>query len=372
MTELYAIVLCHRVCQRCGNDGHNGHRILRHGAFFDPACADVIQKKNAHLVAGNQLIGAVRALHGDTYTVCIRVGSQHQIRANLLCQLKTVLQCLEDFRIRIGRCGEIAVGIFLLGYDGDIGDAHILQNSCNRNKAGAVQRRVDQLEACGLAQTRADLTILDGLVESFLAVLTHKLDQAFFHAFREGHVFCAGQNIGLLDGIIHHRCRVVGHLAAIRAVSLVTVVFSRVMGSGHHDACVAFIIPGREAEGRYGHQLVIDTDLDAIRCQNACRIPGEGPALQTAVIADGYGLGAALSLDPVCHTLGRLTDYPDVHTVGSGAEGPAKACGTELECDGETILDGVVISLNILKLFLQIKINQVCFEPAFVIFLIHG
>ena len=124
--------------QRRGYDGHDSDGVLGHCALLDAACADVIQKQNAHLVAGHQLVGAVRALHGDTDAVRIGVGGEHQIGADFLGQFKTLAESLKDLGVGIRAGGEVAVGILLLLDDGDIGDAHILQNAGNGHKACAV------------------------------------------------------------------------------------------------------------------------------------------------------------------------------------------------------------------------------------------
>ncbi len=232
----------------------------------------------------------------------------------------------------------------MIGNDGDVGDAHILEDTGDRDETCSVQRRVDQLEACGLAETRADLARFDCFIQSILAVLADEFDEALFHAFCEGHVFGTGQDIGLLDGVIDDCGCVICHLAAIGAVSLEAVVFCRVVRRCDHDTCVAVIIAGCEAQSRNGHQLVVDADLDAVCSQNACRVTCEVPAFETAVIADSYGLVAALGLDPLCNTLCSLTDYPDVHTVCACAESAAKTCGTEGQRDRKALFDGIVVA----------------------------
>ena len=186
MAEFYAIVLGNSVSERCGNDGHNSYRILRHCALLDTPCADVVKKKNAHLIAGYELIGAIRALHGDTYTVCIRVGCKHKVCTFLDCKLNTILHCLVNFRIRIRSCCEVAVRIFLFRNDRDICDAHVAENLGYRYKTCAVQRRVDKLEPCSLAEARAYLTSFDCFIESFLAVILNILDETLIYAGREG------------------------------------------------------------------------------------------------------------------------------------------------------------------------------------------
>ena len=345
--------------------------VLGHCALLDAARADVVEQQSAHLIAGDQLVGAVRALHGDTDAVCIGIGCQHKVCADFLGQIQALFKSSEDLGVGIRAGGEIAVGIFLLGNDGNIGNAHILQDAGDGDKSCAVERGIDELEACGLAETRADLARLDRLIQSFLAVVADEFDEAFFHALCKGNIFGAGQDVGLLDCVIDHCGGIVCHLAAVGAVGLEAVVLCGVVGGGDHNTRVAVVVAGREAQSRDGHQLVIDTDIDAVCSQNACGVAREVPALQTAVIADGDSLIAALGLDPFCYTLCRLADYPDIHAVCACAEGAAETCGTEGQRDGKALFDGIVISCNVLQLGLEVTVNQISFQPAFVLILIH-
>ena len=364
-------MLCHSVCQRSGHDGLDCHGVLGHGALLDTACADVVQQQNAHLVAGHQLIAAVRALHGNAHAVGVGVGSQHQVCTGLGGQFQTQLQCLEDLGVGVGAGGEVAVGVLLLGHDGDIGDAHIVEHMGHGHKAGAVQRAVHQLQAGSLAQTRAHLTCLNGIVQSLFAVIAHKADHAVLHALGKGDVLCAGEHIGLLDLVVDDGGGVIGHLAAVGAVGLVAVVLGGVMRSGDHDARIALIVTGGKAQGRDRHQSIINAHLDAVCGQNAGGSLGKDVALQAAVVADGHGLIAALGLDPVCQTLGGLTHDVDVHAVGASAQHAAQAGGTELQCNGKAVLDLVVVPLDLGQLRLQICVLQIRCQPALILILIH-
>ena len=371
IAHLHAVMLCHSVCQRGGHDGLDCHGVLGHGALLDTACADVIQQQNAHLVAGHQLIAAVRALHGDTHAVGVGVGSQHQVCTGLGGQLQTQLQSLEDLGVGVGAGGEVAVGVLLLGHDGDISDAHIIEHMGHGHKAGAVQRAVHQLQTGSLAQTRAHLTCFNGIVQSLFAVIAHKADHAVLHALGEGDVLCAGEHIGLLDLVVDDGGGVIGHLAAVRAVGLVAVVLGRVVGGGDHDTGVAVIVTGSKTQGRHRHQGIIDAHFDAVGCQNACGGLGKDIALQAAVVADRHGLGTALGQHPVCQTLRCLTDNVDVHAVGTGTQHAAQTCGSKLQRHSKAILDLIVIAFDLCQLRLQVCIFQIRCQPALIFIQIH-
>ena len=364
-------MLCHSVGQRGGNDGLDRHGVCGHGALFNASGADVIQQQNAHFVAGDQLIAAVRALHSNAHAVCIGVGGQHQVSTGLGGQLQTQLQGLKDLRVGVGAGGKIAVGVLLLGHDGDIGDAHIVQHMGHGHQTGTVQGAVHQLQTGSPAQAGAHLTGLNGIVQGLLAVIAHKADQALLHASGKGDVLCAGQNIGLLDLIIDDGSGIIGHLAAIRAVGLVAVVLGRVVGSGDHDTGIALVVTGGKAQGRHRHQGIIDAHLDAVGGQNTGGGLGKDIALQAAVVADSHSLAAALSLDPVCQTLRGLTHNIDIHTVGASAQNAAQTSGAKLQSHSKAVLDLVIISLDLGQLRLQISVFQLCSHPALIFIQIH-
>ena len=364
-------MLCHSVCQRSGHDGLDCHGVLGHGALLDTACADVVQQQNAHLVAGHQLIAAVRALHGNAHAVGVGVGSQHQVCTGLGGQFQTQLQCLEDLGVGVGAGGEVAVGVLLLGHDGDIGDAHIVQHMSDRHQTGTIQRAVHQLQAGSLAQARAHLTGLNGIIQCLLAVVAHKADQALLHALGKGDVLCTGQHIRLLDLIVHDGSSIIGHLAAIRAVGLVAVVLGRVVRSRDHDTSIALVVTGSKAQCRHRHQSIVNAHLDTVCRQNACGGLGKDIALQAAVVADRHSLAAALSLDPVCQTLRGLTHNIDIHTVGASAQNAAQTSGAKLQSHSKAVLDLVIISLDLGQLRLQISVFQLCSHPALIFIQIH-
>ena len=318
MAQFYVIVLGHGISQRRGHDGFNGYRVFGHGAFFLTAGADVVEEQHAHLVAGNQLIGAVRALHGDAHAVSIRVGGEHQICALFLGQFHAFFHRGEDFRVRIGAGREIAVGVFLFRHNRDIINADIAQHAGNGYQAGAVKRAVDELQASRLAEAGTNLAGLDVFIQAFLAVFPDKLDETFFHAFGKRHIFCTREHIGFLNGVIYDVCGIVRHLAAVRAVGFVAVVLGRVVAGRHHDAGIGLIEAGGKRKGGYRHGLVVNAHVDAIGGQDTGSFFSKGPAFKTGIVADGHRLRAAFTFYPIGYALRGLTHNPDVHAIRAG------------------------------------------------------
>ena len=246
-------MLCNCVCKRCGNDRFHCNRVLRHCAFLDTASCNIVKEKNSYFITTYQLIGTVRAFHGNTNTVCIRVSSKHKICSCLLGKLQSLLQSCENLRVRVAACGKIAVRVFLFRNNRYICDSDILQDLGYRHKSGTIQRAVNQLQSCCLTKTRTNLAGLDCIVKSTFAVVTNKADQTFLNALCKGHIFRTSQNVCLLDLIINDSCSIICHLAAIRAISLVSIIFSRVMRCGNHNTRVALIVACRKGKGRYRH-----------------------------------------------------------------------------------------------------------------------
>ena len=126
IAKLYVVMLRYCISQWCGYDRLHCYRVLRHRTLLNTSCTDVIQKQYTYFIATYQLIRSIRALHRDTYTVCIRVCSEHQICALFLCKIQSQFQSLKDLRVRVAACGEVSIWIFLFRHDSNICHAYIL------------------------------------------------------------------------------------------------------------------------------------------------------------------------------------------------------------------------------------------------------
>ena len=221
-----------------------------------------------------------------------------------------------------------------------------MQNFRHRDKTGAVERRVYQLEAGRFGKAGANLAGFNGFIKSLFAVIADKPDESLLYAFRKGHTFGSGQHIGLLDFAVNNGGCVVCHLAAIGTVSFITVIFCRVVRGSYHDAGIALIISCSKGESGNGHQRIIDSDMNAVSSQHAGSFLGKNIALQAAVIGDGNGLTASLGQHPVGKTLRCLADDPDVHTVCPGTKCAAKAGCAEFQGYGKAVVDLIFTVFN--------------------------
>ena len=213
---------------------------------------------------------------------------------------------------------------------------------------------------------------LEKFINELLPVID-SLDRALevADALGKGDVLCAGEHIGLLDLVVDDGGGVIGHLAAVRAVGLVAVVLGRVMAGCDHNARVAVVVAGGKAQRGNRHQGLIDADFNAVCGQHLSGCFGKEVALDTAVIADGNGLAAALRLDPVGKALGRLTDNINIHAVGAGADDAAQTSGAELQGHGKAVLNGGIVTLDAFQLGLEVCIVQLGSQPTVIHFFIH-
>ena len=371
IAHFYAIAGGHRIGQRGGDDGLDRHRILGHGAGFNPALADVVQQQNADLIAGNQLIASVGAANGDAHPVCVRVRCQHQVCIVLLRQFQTQPQGFKNLRVGVGAGGEVAVRVLLLGDNGNVVNADVMEHPGHGHQAGAVQGGVDQLEPGGLAQAGPHGPGLDGIVQGFLAVLAHILDHAGGQTFLKRNQLGPFQHVGFLNFRIDNGGGIVGHLAAVGAIGLVAVVLGGVVRSGDHNTGVGPIVAGGKAQCGHGHQCVIDPYPDAVGCQHTGSGFRKDIGIDTAVIGNGNQLIAALGFDPIGKALGGLTDHIDIHPVGARTQNAPESGGTEFQGDRKPILDLVLVPLNIPQLLGKLGILQIGGGPTLVIIQIH-
>ena len=317
--QLYIVMLGNGLGQWGGYQRHNSNRILWHSALFNTASTDIIKEQGAHFVTSYQFIGAVRTLHGNTYPVCIRICSQHQICITFLGQLQARLQSSIDFWIWIAAGGEITIWIFLLWYNGNISNTNIFKYLSNRYQTGAVKWAVYQLQTRGSSQAWAYLTGFNSLIESLLAVIPYKANQAILNALGKGNLLSTIEHINLLDFVVYHIGSLVRHLAAIWAVGLVAIIFGWVVGGCYHNTCITVVVSGGKGQSWYRHSSIVDAYFDAIGSQYTSSGFGENIALKTSVKADGYSLSSALSFYPVGQALSSLSYYIDIHAISTSA-----------------------------------------------------
>ena len=125
----YTIVFGNAFAHINGNNGFNHHRVYRHGAMFGALTQNVIEKKHAGLIAGQQLITAIMIPYGNAYTVTVRIGRKKQIGLMLLRIFHSQRHRFLNLRIRIWTGREISIRLFLFLYNSDIGITTFSKNT---------------------------------------------------------------------------------------------------------------------------------------------------------------------------------------------------------------------------------------------------
>ena len=372
LDDLNAELFRDAVGQVGGNDGLDADGVFRHLAEGLSLGGDIVKHQCTDFVAGKQLI-VIAGLDSDTDAVAVGVGCQHQVGTGLFAEREAQLQCLPDFGVRIRAGREVAVGIFLFGNDGYVLvlDADPSEDLADRFVACAVQGRIDDLEAGGGDDVRIERALQNVLIETLDAVFTDVLDQAFVQALLEVDQLNilklvqrvdVGQN--LVGGLI-------GDLAAVGAVSLITVVLCGVMGCGDHDAHGGMMVTDRIGQAGYGHQFLININLDTVSGADAGSFLRENVGLDTGVVADGDRAVFIMFLDIVGNALGRLADDIDVHPVGAGADNAAQTRGTESQFPVKTVVDLLVLALNGFQFGDQVGVLGRFLHPHGIFFVYH-
>ena len=163
-------------------DCRDRNRVFGHRALGAAGAADIIEQDDAHLVAGNQPVAALAVRHGGAAAVAVGVGAKQQIGVDGIAQFEALLHRFADFGVRVGAGREVAVRLFLLGHDGQVGDAKLAQQLAHALKPGAVERGVHKVEI-GDALPAADTLGVDGVNKRIEAGILNKADTAVGKSF---------------------------------------------------------------------------------------------------------------------------------------------------------------------------------------------
>ena len=228
-----------------GDDGFHHHRLLRQIPFGGAAGQNIVKQQAAHLVARHQ--GVVPPVpHGDAHPVAVGIGGQQQIRLLPFRQLERAAESLPDFGVGIRRGGEAAVRLLLLRHHSNGGNADAAQHLPDRLVPRTVEGGVNHLERRFGAHAGVHLPGEDITQEILHQRIGNQGDPA------------VGQRLVEIDGLnvlkqVHFTDTrgdlagiVVGHLATVRAVALVAIVFCRVVAGRDHDARLTAQLPYRE------------------------------------------------------------------------------------------------------------------------------
>ena len=361
-----------------GDDGLDHRAVRREVAQRLAALEDVVQQHAADLVAGHQVILARVVLDGDAHAVAVRVRAEDAVRAHLVGQLHSQRERRRVLRIGHLDGGEIRVGQLLLLDDVDILNADLLEDAADGLVAGAVERRIDDLEflARGLHQLGLDgqrLDLRDVVVVHFLAAddlqQPLRLRLGLVHLHRVLVAVGADAREHLI-GILRR------HLRAVLPIDLVAVILRRVVAGGDDDARDGVQMAHRVGKNRHRAQLVKQIHVDALVAEHERGSLRELRAHPAGIIRDDHAALAVfrvLAVDVIGKALGRAANVVQVHAVCARAEHAAHARRAEGQLGIKTILDFLFIARDGLQLIDGRPVVGKFLEPGFVCFTIrHG
>ena len=210
----------------------------------------------------------------------------------------------------------------------------------------------------GLLAQNLDSAALDGLVE--IAGLEAGEDVNGFHL--------SGNGVRLLGG----------QLGAVSPVDLVAVILLGVVAGGDVQSGDGAVVQHGKAQLRGGAQGVKDAHMHAVGSHDAGSLPGEGLAVEAAVIGNGDALALcflALGGNNVGEGLGSVTNDVHVHVVQAQLHGASETGSAELQRGKEAILDLLLVIGDGVKLCPFLLAEGGAVQPMLILFLVvscHG
>ena len=305
-----------------------------------------MQQHAADLVAVEQPRAILRHA-GDAHAVAVRIRADAQIRAQLFLHFQRQAEGVRLLGVGHAHGGKAPIRQLLLGHDVHVLHADFLQNAAHRNVAGAVQRRVYDL------QRRADLARqfgVDGeLPDGGDVGIVHLGADVFKQSGVQRGLLVHGQRFGVAgfgQQVGNALYGLGGHLAAVRPVDLIAVIFAGVVAGGNDHARDAAQVPHREREHRHRPQRGEQVRLYARSRQHQRGFAGEHIAHQAGIVGDGHALFCAAGMreDILGQRARHAAHVVFVHAVRACAEHAAHARRTKFEIAVKAILDfgGVV------------------------------
>ena len=326
----FNLVLIGNSFDELGSDNGLYDEIRRlHLAGCDTVLDDVVQEKQASLIAVNQHPFAFVVLACHTHAVCIRITCHYDVCINLLGEFDCHGKGFRIFRIRRNNCREISALYHLFGYTVHILKAPLFQGSRNEYPTCTMERSIDDAKVfLTLNHFRINGKGMDFIQIHLIYVLTDNLNQIFV-AFE----------LDVLNShfvyLINNGCIVRGkHLRTIIPIGLVTVVFFRVMACSQVDTALAAQMTDSKGNLRSGTQILKEINLDAVCRKNISRDLSELTTVVTAIVAHYYGnlfFIFETFVQIVSQSLGSSAYRINIHTVAACAHDTTQAACTKFQ-----------------------------------------
>ena len=326
-------------------DGLHHKLIALHLSLCLTVHDDVVEENHASLIAIDKHPFPLIVLAGHTHTVGIGVAGHHDVGIELLGQIKRHGECLSILGVRALHGGEVAALHHLFGNGVNVFKAPHLQSLRNEHHTCAMQRSVNNFEILLTGDaSRVDGEFLHFGEINIIDFLTDNLDKsgiAFKLDVSHTHF------VHFVDDTLVVRSQ---HLRTIVPISLVSVVFLRVVAGGENDtALTAEMTDGKRHFGS-GTHVIEQVDLDAVGREDVGRSLSEETAVVAAIVSHHHcDLLQVLEVlvEIVGETLCGSSHGVNVHAIGSGSHDAAQTSRTEFQGTIERIDEGrFVVSLD--------------------------
>ena len=215
------VLICDRFNQFRSNDSLHNEIIILHLTHRNTILYYIIQEQQTGLVTIDQHPFSFVIFTSHTYTVSIRITSHYNVGVNFLSQINSHRQSLGIFRIRRNNSRKIATLHHLFRHGMYIFKSPLLQ--CTRN----------QHHTCTMNRSIHNFQIL-------LTLDHFRINRNCFHFIQIDAVYLFAHNLNQILVTINDTFIVRSqYLCTIIPISLVTIVFSRIMRGSNIDTALA-------------------------------------------------------------------------------------------------------------------------------------
>ena len=352
-----------------GDNALHSGRVFRQCSGFTAGGDQVVQEKDADLVAGESLIG-VAVSHHDAAPVSVRVGTDDQIHIFLFRHTDGEVEALYILWIGGFDRGKVSVDDHLFRNGQDMFHAEPLQNLRYDFVARAVEGRVDDPE-CVLYLIH--IAASHGLLQNFRHIfLVHFRAEQSNHSrcvrVFSGHCAYIPENIIFVHGS-GNLCGVLrGQLRAVRPIDFVAVVLLCIVAGCDVDSCDGTGFTERKGELGRRPETLEEVDVNAVGSQNAGGLRGKFRTVVAGVEGDGDAASNLFTaaVDQVCEPLCRIADRICIHAVQSGPHDAPQSGRSEIQHTGEPVRQFLRVAAQRLQLVLCGRIDTVAGQPLFI------
>ena len=329
ITHFNLILISYSLNQFSSYNGLHNEVIRLHLTHCNTILDDIIQEDQTSLVTIDKYPLTLIIFTSHTYTVSIGVAGHYDISIDLLRQSDSHRKCLSIFRIRRYHCREITILHHLLGYTIYIFKSPFFQRGRNQNTTCTMQRSINNAEIfLTLDHFRIDRNRMNHIQIDLIHISTDNLNQIFV-AFKLNVGNC--HLIYFIDnsGIVRSK-----YLCTIIPISLITVVFSRIVACSDIDTTLATEVTDSKRNFRCRTQIIEEIYFDTVCREDICRNLSKLVAVVAAVITYHHRnllfiLEALVQI--VRKSLCSSTYRVNIHTIGSCAHNTAQTTRSEFQ-----------------------------------------